>query len=110
MQSSLSELDDNNVEDDLTIQSEILKLLYLNRRKNISNFGLGNLQLCDSLGIPHESLEFHIWYLKEKQWIMRTESGLLAITANGVDQLQISSLRVSALKKITFQPAPNLDS
>ena len=106
-QSTLSGTDDDNIEDDFTIQSEILKALYLNRRQNISNFGLGNLQLCASLGISRETLEFHIWYLREKQWITRTDSGLLSITASGVDHLQESSLRVSALRKLTFQPEPS---
>jgi hypothetical protein len=31
-------------------------------------------------------VEFHVWYLKEKGWIKRIESGTLAITLEGVDR------------------------
>jgi len=33
-------------------------------------------------------MEFQIWYLKEKGWILRTENGEYAITANGVDKFE----------------------
>jgi hypothetical protein len=39
------------------------------------------------LGCPSEHLEFHIWYLRQKNWIERLENGLLAITAAGVDKV-----------------------
>jgi hypothetical protein len=38
------------------------------------------------LACPAEHLQFHIWYLKEKGWIRRTENGMLAITIEGVDR------------------------
>jgi predicted transcriptional regulator len=31
-------------------------------------------------------MEFHVWYLVEKDWIQRTDTGGYAITANGVDK------------------------
>ena len=34
---------------------------------------------------PEKILEFHIWYLKEKGWIQRVDTGGYAITANGVE-------------------------
>jgi hypothetical protein len=43
-------------------------------------------QLERLTGCPHEMLDFHLWYLRDKGWIMRMEDGLLAITADGVDQ------------------------
>ncbi len=33
-------------------------------------------------------LEFHVWYLKEKHWIERTDTGGFAITAAGVDEVE----------------------
>ena len=33
-------------------------------------------------------LEFHAWYLKEKKFIERTDTGGFAITASGVDELE----------------------
>jgi hypothetical protein len=37
------------------------------------------------VGCPAEHLEFHVWYLREKQFIQRLENGLFSITAHGVD-------------------------
>ena len=31
-------------------------------------------------------LEFHLWYLKAKGWIAKTENGTFAITIEGVDR------------------------
>ena len=31
-------------------------------------------------------LDFHLWYLRDKGWIERTETGAFAITADGVDR------------------------
>lgn len=35
-------------------------------------------------------LEFHVWYMKEKGWIERTDTGAYAITAAGVDAVEES--------------------
>jgi hypothetical protein len=48
---------------------------------------MGVIQLERLLGCPAQHLEFHIWYLLEKGWIGRMESGLLSITAQGVDRV-----------------------
>jgi len=47
---------------------------------------VGIYELEKLLRIPEKHLEFHLWYLKEKGWIGRIESGQFAITANGVDE------------------------
>jgi len=44
------------------------------------------------LGWPEKTLEFHIWYLKEKNWIERAETGGVAITAIGVDEIETDGL------------------
>ena len=44
------------------------------------------------LGWPEKILEFHVWYLKEKGWIERTDTGGFAITAEGVDEIENDSL------------------
>jgi hypothetical protein len=47
---------------------------------------MGIVELEKYLSCPQEHMEFHVWYLKEKDWIRRTESGVWAITADGVDK------------------------
>jgi hypothetical protein len=78
--------DSKGIERDVDIQNKLLSILYVKRRQNIKEPGIGNLELERLLDCPAEHLEFHIWYLKEKGWIGRTEKGLLAITVEGVDR------------------------
>jgi hypothetical protein len=41
----------------------------------------------------YELLEFHLWYLKAKGWVERLDTGHLAISAPGVDQVKQGRLR-----------------
>jgi curved DNA-binding protein len=63
----------------------ILSLLYVARRRDPNAGGMGIVQLERMVGCPAEHLEFHVWYLREKQFIQRLENGLFSITAHGVD-------------------------
>lgn len=72
----------------------LLSLLYVQRRRNMRNPGLGELVIARLLQAPPELMEFHLWYLKAKGWVERLESGLFAITAQGVDQVEQSRLRL----------------
>ncbi len=46
---------------------------------------MGIWHLEKLLGYPEEVMEFQIWYLKEKGWIRKTETGKCEITVDGVD-------------------------
>lgn len=77
-----------NSSTDWEIQSRMLSMLYVKRRRDVHNPGIGNLEIATSVGCPEEFLDFHLWYLREKGWITRLETGLLAITVNGIDQIE----------------------
>ena len=79
-------VDGLGIDRDVAIQNNLLTMLYLQRRRNIKEPGIGNAELERLSGCSHEHLEFHIWYLKEKGWLARGEDGLLAITVDGVDR------------------------
>ena len=74
------------IDRDVSIQNNILILLYFRRRRNIREPGIGDAELERLSGCPPEHLEFHVWYMKQKGWIASGEDGLLAITINGVDR------------------------
>jgi curved DNA-binding protein CbpA len=76
---------ENGNSEDTKIYQGILSVLFTARKSNTSRPGVGIFDLERLLGVPEKHLEFHIWYLKEKGWIQRDESGGYAITANGVD-------------------------
>ena len=95
--------DSKGIERDADIQNKLLSILYVKRRQNISDPGIGNLELEHLLGCPAEHLEFHIWYLKEKGWIGRTESGTIAITVEGVDRANSANHRNTSNKLLADQ-------
>ncbi len=53
------------------------------------------------LGKPFEMVEFHLWYLKAKGWVERLDTGQLAISALGVDQVEQSRLRLGNDRLLT---------
>jgi hypothetical protein len=73
--------------EDQRIFSGILSLLYAARRKDTESGGVGALDLERKLGVPREHLEFPIWYLKKRGWAETLQSGQLAITVDGVDEI-----------------------
>lgn len=83
---------DGSVADDRAVREQILSLLYVQRRREPHNPGMGNLSLAKILSCPIEHIEFHLWYLHGKGWILRTDSGTFAITPDGVDQAEVSRL------------------
>jgi curved DNA-binding protein CbpA len=80
-----SSSDEMNIETDKRIQQSILTILYITRRKAPSTPGVGSIELERMLGVPEAHLEFHIWYLKEKGWIERSDTGKLVISVSGVE-------------------------
>jgi curved DNA-binding protein CbpA len=88
---------------DVDIQNKLLSILYVQRRQNIRDPGIGSSILGRMLGCPAEHVEFHLWYLKEKGWINRTDGGALAITAEGVDRANSEHHRKTITKLLTDQ-------
>jgi curved DNA-binding protein CbpA len=93
-------IDSKGIVRDVDLQARLLSILYVRRRQNVCDPGLGDLELEHLLGCPAEHLEFHIWYLKEKGWIGRTENGMLAITVEGVDRANFEHDRKAYSKKL----------
>ena len=77
---------------DQKIRHQILSILYIERRRETIESGVGLWRLEKLLGWPEKILEFHIWYLKEKGWIQHTETGGYSITASGVDVVEENDL------------------
>ena len=99
--------DDESLENDLLIQGRVLSLLYLTRRRNFSNPGLGTMSIVDILDIPLEKLEFHLWFLREKRWISRTENGLLAITVDGIEKVLSLQDPHTNQARLTYKKTPS---
>lgn len=79
-------------EDDFAVEQmfrlTLLEALYTKRRMEPSTPTLYNSELETMLGRPREHLEFTIWYLSQKKFVVRDDSSRLLITADGVDYLE----------------------
>jgi curved DNA-binding protein CbpA len=92
--------DSESIEPDVDIQNKLLSIFYVRRRQNLDNPGLGELTLERMLDCPVEHLRFHLWYMKEKGWIRKTESGMFAITVEGVDRANSGLHRETARNRL----------
>ena len=72
---------------DVDIQSKLLSVFYNNRRRNIRDPGVPEMELERIFNCKIENLEFHLWYLKAKKWIERLENGMFSITVEGIDHI-----------------------
>ena len=85
------------------IQNKLLSILYVKRRQDINDPGIGAAELERLSDCPREHLEFHLWYLKAKGWIGREENGMLAITVEGVDRCNSTQRSETAPKQLTHE-------
>lgn len=83
--SAFLEAPNSGVDEDRRTQRWILSLLYRLRRRGASDPGMGGIELENYLELSEGQLDFHLWYMREKGWIRKIESGKFAITADGVD-------------------------
>jgi curved DNA-binding protein len=100
----------NGFENDQKIRHAILSILYIDRRQNPSDSGVGSWRMEKLLEWPEKILEFHLWYLKEKGWIQRVDNGGYAITASGVEIIEKDGYILEKDKLITYQKTISKDS
>ena len=97
------EFSSEGFENDQHIRNAILSILYIDRRQNPSDSGVGSWRLEKLLEWPEKILEFHIWYLKEKGWIQRVDTGGFAITASGVEIVEENGSILGKYRLLTDQ-------
>ncbi len=80
-------------------RSGILALLYRKRVAQPDHPSMNLKEFEELLGVPKEHLEFTLWYLKEGQFVTRTDNGHHSITLKGVDLAEsMSESRTEPLK------------
>lgn len=78
----------------------VLCLLYGQRRRAPESPCLSLLDLEGLMAYPREYLEFTLWYLKDKGYIVRTDCSDFAITAPGVDFVEEHGPRNVMLQRL----------
>ena len=76
----------SSLDDD--IRFGILSVLYAARRQDAEKPDIGIWRLEQLLGWPEKEIGFHIWFLKEKAWIYRSDTGGYAITVTGAEVIE----------------------
>lgn len=66
----------------------LLEALYTRRRTDPTAPSLMTSDLETLIGRPREHLDFTIWYLAQKKYVMRDDQARLQITADGVEHLE----------------------
>lgn len=89
---------------DADAHARVLQLLYQKRRDSAQDAGVGHFTLQELLGCSNELFEFHVWYLREKGFILTTDQGTLAITIAGVDHVISMSRSVIKEKLLLGRP------
>lgn len=92
-------IDEKSALSDAEAHEKILLFLYKRRREHADDAGVVRYFVHELLKCSDEIFEFHIWYLKEKGYILTTEQGTLAITIDGVDHV-ISMSRTTLKEKL----------
>jgi curved DNA-binding protein CbpA len=81
---------ENDFELERVTRLAILEALYAKRRMEPNSSGLSILELEKLIGRPREHLEFTIWFLLQKQFVVHGDHSNLSLTVNGVEYLEDS--------------------
>lgn len=91
---------------DADAHTRILMFLYKRRREQALDAGVGRYFVREMLNCSEELFDFHLWYLKEKGYILITEQGTIAITIEGVDHV-IALSRTTMREKLRLEQFPH---
>lgn len=79
---------DTDFEREQQMRGIALEILYTRRRADPGKPAMSNLDLSQLTGQPREHLEFTLWYLVQRKFVVRDDQSNLAITADGVDYVE----------------------
>ena len=83
----------------------ILRLLYTKRLRDPHDAGMRGRDFIELLGVPGEHLEFALWFLRERRYILRSDNNRFEITCSGVEEFE-SEQGTIAKKQLVTLPAP----
>ena len=70
------------------VRLTVLEVLYTRRRVDPGQPGLFIIDLEKLTGRPREHLEFTVWFLVQKKFLLRSDNTMLMITAEGAEYLE----------------------
>ena len=88
------------------IRLTLLEALYTKRQIDPSAPAIYSTELETMLGRAREQLEFTIWYLVQRKYVVRDDQSRLMITADGVDYLEQNYQGVLQRKRLEQNVEP----
>ena len=98
---------ENDFEIEQMIRLTLLEALYTKRRMEPHSPSIYSTELETMLGRTREHLEFTIWYLAQRKYVMRDDQSRLMITAEGVDYLEQNYRGVLQRKRLQQGTEPS---
>ncbi len=95
---SEGEQSENNFELEQAVRLTLLEALYTKRRVDPANPGIFYRELEDLIGRPREQIEFTMWFLQQKRFVVLDDKSLLFLTIEGAEYLE-QSYQTKVLQK-----------
>jgi hypothetical protein len=90
----------DNVDGELNRRLALLALLYIKRRTTPETPEVSLAEVENRMGFPRDYLVFTTWYLRNKGYITRADNSDFALTAEGVDFVELQRGKVPILNKM----------
>ena len=90
----------HNIDGELNRRLAVLALLYIRRRMSPDNPHVSLFEVEARMGFPREYLEFTIWYLQKKAYIVRADNADFTLTAEGVDFVETQRANIPVLNRL----------
>jgi curved DNA-binding protein CbpA len=98
---------ENDFEAEQLLRLTVLEVLYTRRRLQPDGPGLSLLDLEKLTGRAREHLEFTIWFLAQKKYVVRSDGAMLMITADGVEHLEDNYRQVTHRRRLSAGAGPS---
>jgi curved DNA-binding protein CbpA len=100
----------DSMEGELNRRLAVLALLYFRRRSDSAHPHVSLYEVESRMGFPREYLEFTIWYLSKKQYIVRADNSDFTLTADGVDFVETQRANIPVLNRLLTNGTSPLSS
>ncbi|MGD0939381.1 MAG: J domain-containing protein [Terracidiphilus sp.] len=90
----------DQLDGELNRRLAVLALLYVQRRTNPNHPEVSLAEIELRMGFPRDYLEFTMWYLQKKTYIVGADNARYTLTAEGVDFVELQRANVPVLHNL----------
>jgi curved DNA-binding protein CbpA len=90
----------DNMEGELNRRLAVLAVLYHKRRASANMPEVSLAEIEERMGFPRDYLDFTLWYLQKKGYVVKADNAQYAMTAEGVDFVEAERVDFPNLNKM----------